>query len=280
VGITEVRMNVTCPGCGAFNRAGAKFCAVCGRRLPTAPASPPLPTALAPRQLAPLQPQPPQLQPQALPPQVAPPPPPPVVQMPRSGLFQTAPVVAGKVSVVDQERQEKAPFDPARAMVMLAFIAVLLGLFIGFAAAGLTLGILLLILGVGVGLLGCLFSILLMPLQLILGPIINAIRGERTVMVLNFQVLDNRTAAPVDVLLYRKPGGANVRIGDVVQVHGSIQRGNNVVRAGRIHVIESAGRPTNYKIDALKPWPIWIGLLILGLAVAGALQLAGVIHIR
>jgi len=199
--------------------------------------------------------------------------------MPRSGLFQTAPIVEGVVSVVDQERQEKAPFDPARALVMLALVTVLLGLFLGFAAVGLTLGILLLILGVGVGLLGCLFSILIMPLQLILGPIINAIRGERTVSVLDFQVRDTATGVPIDVLLYRKPGGGNVRVGDGVQVYGSVQRGSNVVRARRIRVIESGGRPTDYRIEALKPWPIWVGLAVWGIALLTVLQALGIVRL-
>jgi hypothetical protein len=272
-------MNVTCPACGAYNRGGAKFCKVCGKPLPTPPPSPPLPTALPARQLPPLPPQPLQPQPRPALPQHTPSPPLPVVRMPRPGLFQTAPVVEGMVSVVDQERQEKAPFDPARALVMLALVTVLLGLFLGFAAAGLTLGILLLILGVGVGLLGCLFSILIMPLQLILGPIINAIRGERTVSVLDFQVRDTATGVPVDVLLYRKPGGGNVRVGDGVQVYGSMQRGSNVVRARRIRVIESGGRLTDYRIEALKPWPIWVGLAVWGIALLTVLQALGIVRL-
>ena len=199
--------------------------------------------------------------------------------MPRSSFFRRGPVVEGRVNVVDSERQEKAPFDPARAAVMLSFIFVIAGLFLGFAAAGMAIGIILLILGVGIGLLGCLAGLILLPIKMILSPIINFIRGDPTVTVLNFQVLDNISGAPVDVLLYRKPGGGNVRLGDVVQVYGSMQRSSNVIRAGRIRVSESGGRPTDYKIDALKPWPIWIGLLILGSAVVGALQLAGVIHL-
>ncbi|MFZ2422906.1 MAG: hypothetical protein WA029_17375, partial [Anaerolineae bacterium] len=134
-----------------------------------------------------------------------------------------------------------------------------------------------LILGVGIGLLGCLASLILLPLKMLLAPLINVIRGDPMVMVLNFQVLDSATGAPVDVLLYRKPGSGNVRLGDVVQVHGTVQRSSNVIRARRIQVTESGGRPSNYRVDALRPWPIWIGLLILALAAAGALHLAGVI---
>jgi hypothetical protein len=269
-------MDVTCSKCGAFNRSGAKFCAVCGNSLPAPAPSPQQKKALQPMQQppvpAPLSPTPaPQLQPSPVVAQR--------VVIPRSSLFRRGPVVEGRVNVVDLERQEKAPFDPARAAVMLSFIFVLVGLFLGFAAAGMAIGIILLILGVGIGLLGCLAGLILLPIKMILSPIINFIRGDPTVTVLNFQVLDNLTGAPVDVLLYRKPGSGNVRLGDVVQIHGSMQRSNNVIRARRVQVTESGGRPTNYKIHALKPWPVWIGLLVLGSAVVGALQLAGVINL-
>lgn len=270
-------MHINCSKCGAFNRNGAQFCAMCGNRLPAAApaAQPPHRPALQPPQ--PLPPVP--YQPGA---PLQSPPPAPVarqVVMPRPNTFRRGPLVEGRVNVVDPERQEKAPFDPARAMVMLSFIFVILGLLLGFAAAGMALGIILLILGVGIGLLGCLASLILLPLKMLLSPVINFIRGDPMVSVLNLQVMDNATGAPVDVLLYRKPGGGNVRLGDVVQVYGARQRGSNVIRAWRICVAESGGRPTDYKIEALKPWPIWVGLLILGSAAVGALALAGVVHI-
>jgi hypothetical protein len=281
-------MNITCPKCGAFNRAGARYCAVCGYPLP-APAAPPQPQQRAlqpglhqpgPKPPGPQQPVatllPPNSSPQFQPPPAAPQ----KVIMPRSGLFRRGPVVEGRVNVVDPERQEKAPFDPARSMVMLSIVGVIAGFLLGFVAAGMAIGIVLLILGVGIGLLGCLASLVLLPLKMILSPIINFIRGDPTVTVLNFQVLDVVTGAPVDVLLYRKPGGGNVRLGDVVRIQGSMQRSCNVVRARRVQVTESGGRATNYKVDALRPWPIWIGLLIMGLAVVSTLQLAGVINLR
>ena len=172
----------------------------------------------------------------------------------------------GKVTVVDPERQEKPPFDPARAMVMLSVVCLLLGMFAAGAVFSLALWIALLI--VGIGGLGCLFPVLLGPLYLVFGPIINWIRGERSVLVLNFQVLDNQTGAPVDVILYRKPGGGNVRLGDMVRVRGKVQRGSNVVRAHKVHVYESGGHPTDYTIRGMKPWPIWVGILVLGATLA------------
>ncbi len=270
-------MDNTCARCGAFYRSGARFCAMCGNPLPAAAPAPQPPRRQA---LQPPQPLPPVPVPYQPGPPLQSPPPAPVsrqVAMPRPGFFRRGPLVEGRVNVVDPERQEKAPFDPARAMVMLSFLLVIAGLFLGFAAAGMAIGVVLLILGVGIGLLGCLASLILLPLKMLLSPLINFIRGDPTVMILNFQVMDNATSAPVDVLLYRKPGGGNVRLGDVVQVHGSLQRSSNVIRAWRISVTESGGRPTNYRVEGLKPWPIWIGLLILGAAAVGALALAGII---
>ena len=179
----------------------------------------------------------------------------------------------GRVTVVDPERQEKPPFDPARAMVMLSIVCLLLGMFAAGAVFSLALWIALLI--VGIGGLGCLFPVLLGPLYLIFGPIINWIRGERSVLVLNFQVLDNQTGAPVDVILYRKPGGGNVRLGDMVRVRGEVQRGSNVVRAHKVQVYESGGHSTSYTIQAMKPWPVWIGLLVLGVALAAMFYMGG-----
>ena len=86
----------------------------------------------------------------------------------------------------------------------------------------LAVGIALLI--VGVGGLGCLLPLLLGSQYALFGPLIKRIRGEQNILVHNFQVLDNRKGVPVDVILYRKPGGGNVRLGDLVRVHGKVQR--------------------------------------------------------
>jgi hypothetical protein len=256
-------MSIRCPHCGADNRDTAKFCSVCGGQIPSS--QPPPPPFQPPP--APPKPQVPIPTPSYQPPvQPGRPPPPPAPAMPKPGILQTGPVVDGKVTVVDQERQEKPPFDPARAMVMLSFVCLLLGMFAAGAVFTLALWIALLI--VGIGGLGCLFPMLLGPLYLIFGPIINWIRGKRTVLVLNFQVLDNQTGAPVDVVLYRKPGGGNVRLGDMVRVRGKVQRGSNIVRAHKIQVYESGGHPTDYAIQAMKPWPIWVGFVVLGATLA------------
>lgn len=260
-------MSIRCPRCGADNRDAARFCNICGAQMLS-----PLAPALSPQPL----PQPPPVGPQPLlpvprpsyppPAQPAPLSPPPAPSIPRPAIFGAGPAVDGKVTVVDPERQEKSPFDAARALVMLSIVCLMLGACAAAAAVTLALWIALLI--VGLGSLGCMFPMLMGPLYTLLGPIINWIRGERTVLVLNFQVLDNQTGVPVDVILFRKPGGGNVRLGDMVRVRGAMQRGSNVIRAHEVHVYESGGRPTDYTIQAMKPWPIWIGLLILGATLA------------
>ena len=255
-------MPIRCPHCGADNRSTAKFCSVCGGQMPL-----PQPQPSSLQRLPQPQPQVPVPAPPYQPPvQPGLPPPPPVPPIPKPGILQAEPVVDGRVTVVDPERQEKPPFDPARAMVMLSVVCLLLGMFAAGAVFSLALWIALLI--VGIGGLGCLFPVLLGPLYLVLGPIINWIRGERTVLVLNFQVLDNQTGAPVDVILYRKPGGGNVRLGDGVRVRGKVQRGSNVIRTHVVQVYESGGHPTDYTIQAMKPWPVWVGLLVLGVTLA------------
>lgn len=262
-------MASNCSRCGAFNRSTAKFCQVCGNTLSQAI----MPSSLHSASLR---------TPIPSPASTAPQPQTPIrtqgsTARKRVGFFRRGPTVEGRVNVVDLERQEKSPFDPARTMVMLSFLVVLLGIFLGIAAAGMAIVVILLILGVGIGFLGCLAGLVLLPLKMVLSPAINFIRGDPSVTVLNFQVIDTVSGMPVDVLLYRKPGGGNVRLGDFVIVYGSKQRGNNVIRALRIQIIESGGRATDYKIDAIKPWPIWIGFLILGLAAAGAMLMMGML---
>lgn len=151
-------------------------------------------------------------------------------------------------------------------MVMLSVLVFLIAGFAIGAAFSLALWIALLI--VGIGSLGCLFPVLMAPIYFIIGPIIRWIRGEQSILVLNFQVLDNLSGGPVDVVLYRKPGGGNVRLGDRVRAYGNVQRGSNIIHAQKVQVYESGGHPTDYAIEAMRPWPIWIGLLVLGVTLA------------
>lgn len=262
-------MPIRCSNCGADNRDAAKFCNVCGGQLSSPGPKPPPPRRTQSKQS---QQSPPAQSRSNLPV------PRPKRQLPAqpassslaqksqaasgAGIFKSGPEVDGKVTDVSPERQEKPPFDPARAMVMLSVLVFLIAGFAIGAAFSLALWIALLI--VGIGSLGCLFPVLMAPIYFIIGPIIRWIRGEQSILVLNFQVLDHLGGRPIDVVLYRKPGGGNVRQGDKVKVHGDVQRGSNIIHAHRVQVYESRGRPTDYSIEAMRPWPIWIGLLALG----------------
>lgn len=270
-------MTIRCTDCGADNRDAAKFCSVCGGQLSSPQQSPPG-SKPPPSRRKPPKPsqQSPPAQSQSnlpvpspkrqLPTQPGSSPPAQSQAASKAGFFKSAPEVDGKVTDVSPERQEKPPFDPARAIVMLSVLIFMLAGFAIGAAFSLALWIALLI--VGIGSLGCLFPVLIAPIYFIIGPIIRWIRGEQSILVLNFQVLDNLSGQPVDVVLYRKPGGGNVRQGDVVKVYGDVQRGSNIVHAHKVQVYESRGRPTDYSIQAMRPWPIWIGLLALGGTVA------------
>jgi hypothetical protein len=262
-------MPIRCPNCQADNRDGAKFCHVCGTALTAPP-----PQVVPPLQPGPQQPLPAQ-QPQPPLPAVQPPPVIPVQPpAPTAHKFGRGVLVDGEVKVVDPERQEKGPFDPGRTMVIASFGLLLLSACGIGAAFSLALWIVLLILGVSG--LGCIASLLLAPLYALIGPIINWLKGDRMVPVLNFQVMDDITGQPVDVILIRERGGGNIRVGDRVRVvSGRWKRRSGVVRAYKVKVYESRGHRTDYTIRGIQPWPMWIGLMALALVV-GALIYAAI----
>lgn len=166
----------------------------------------------------------------------------------------------GKVELMDPERQEQLPFDFGRTLVLFSVLALLLagcGISVAF-----TLVFWIVLAVVGIGGLGCLLPMLLGPLSVVFGPLIGWLRGGQAVHVLNFQVLDQDTY-PVDVILYRKRGSGSVRLGDRVRVWGTRQRRMGVVRARKVEVYETQGRPTRYRIAGIMPWPIWPGLFML-----------------
>lgn len=262
-------MPIRCPNCQADNRDGAKFCHVCGTALTAPPPQVVSPLQPGPRQPLPAQQQQPPLPAVQPPPMVPVQPPAPPDQKVRKGAL-----VDGEVKVVDPERQERAPSDPGRALVIAAFGLLLLSACGVGAAFSLALWVVLLILGASG--LGCIASLLLAPLYALIGPIIHWLKGDRMVPVLNFQVMDDITGQPVDVILIRERGGGNIRVGDRVQVvSGRWQGRSGVVRAYRVQVYESRGHRTDYTIRGARPWPLWIGLVALALVV-GALIYAAI----
>ncbi len=261
-------MPIICPKCGVENRDGAKFCGVCGANLAALPQvlpqSPPQQLPLAPPPAPFPQPQ------QPLPPVqsgLSPLPGAPAPLPRKRRWFGRAPLLEGEVTVVDQLRQEKAPIDLGRGLVSFSVFALVMGPVIEFVIAlvldvvALALWIVLMVVAgavlIPIGL------ILLWPLKALFGAIINWLRGDREVWVLNFQVADMYTNMLTDVILIRgRAGAGNIRLGDKVRIWGMRQRGG-VVRAGKIKVYESGGHPTDYVVPGVKPWPIWIGLVSL-----------------
>lgn len=298
-------MSIRCSNCGANKRPGAKFCTVCGKRVLAPQAPPPIPTPL-PQQLPPQPPIRP-VQGQVFTPNPSPavppspfgqPNPPP---KPSPGAFSSlslgqllgfGPAVQGQVNFVDQDRQEKTPFtfNLAGLMIRLSFLLLFLAfcvwaaqiaieIFLSLLTLMIVLAVIAMFFGGGcllstlLGLLSSLLSSLVGPiLSLLTGMIFKSAGGQQSkdafISVLSFQVVDHSTGGVVDVVLYRNTGEGNVRQGDKVKVYGKVQR-SKVVRASKIQVYESGGRATNYTINAMKPWPIWLGLLVLGATIAG-----------
>lgn len=281
-------MSTRCSNCGADNRPNLKFCTVCGKRLPA-----PAPQVPPPLPLPPRHPPPPRVPP-VLGQVFAPNPSPsvPSASWSLSQLLGFGPAVQGQVNFVDQDRQEKTPFSFNLALLMirlsffllfLAFSAwvaqIAIEIFLSFLTLMIVLAVIAMFFGGGcllstlLGLLSSLLSSLVGPILSLFTTMIFKVPGgqqsqDAFISVLSFQVVDHSTGGVVDVVLYRNTGEGNVRQGDKVKVYGKVQR-SKVVQASKIQVYESGGRATNYTIKAMKPLPIWLGLLVLGATIAG-----------
>ena len=114
----------------------------------------------------------------------------------------------------------------------------------------------------------CMMPMVLTLVASIFRPILGALSGRQAVSILNFQVLDSLSAMPVDVMVVRKRGGGgNVRLGDKVRVWGKRQTNTGFIRAHRVEIYESSGRPSIQALEGDRPWPIWVGLGGLVLAI-------------
>lgn len=172
-------------------------------------------------------------------------------------------LLSGEVVVVDPERQEKAPFDPARAMVLAAAALAMLGLCAAVLPAFIVTIMIMAVVGVS---LSCLIP-LFFPLFLVsLEPILHWLKGDQTVSVLNFQVRDTG-GQQHDAVLYREKGGGNVRQGDKVYLWGDWRR-DNTIWAYKVQIYESGGQPAGYSVNGKRPWPLRAGWLALGLVAA------------
>lgn len=82
--------------------------------------------------------------------------------------------------------------------------------------------------------------------------------------MIDFQVEDELSGAPVNIVLYLKEGAGGVRLGDRVRVYGHMQRRTRTIRAYKVEIYETGGRPANYAVAGVHPWPLWVGGIILG----------------
>lgn len=182
------------------------------------------------------------------------------------------PRVVGEVTNTLPPQQEQPPTDMGRLLVTISVTLMFVSALFGFIMAVLPAAIILIICGGG----ALLFIIpfLFMPLQMLFGGIMSWLRDDKPVMAVHFSVQDGATGSPVEVVLYRKPGSpGNVQLGDKVQIWGG-RLGGAAIRATRVRIVERGGASANIPIPAKRPWPIWVGLMMLAGLIGSALYLA------
>ncbi len=185
--------------------------------------------------------------------------PPSVVSTVRRGLF--APKASGRVMSPPSERQDQPPTDWTRVTVSLTVTLLFLGALLTFLALAASVGAVLLCLGAGI-----LLPLLLMlwaPVQLLIGAVMSALKDDKPVTIVNFQIEDKTSGHPIDVTLVRKRGtGEGIAHGDVVEVWGR-QHSGAAITASKVHVIERKGTSTSVYVSIKNPWPWWIGVVAL-----------------
>jgi len=190
-----------------------------------------------------------------------------VISQPKGGWF--APKVRGEVLMQPSEHQDQPPTDWTRVMVSLsvalAFLGALLTFFITLLAASIVL------ICVGGAVLIPLLFFLLAPVQMLFSAIMGALKDDKPVTIVNFQIQDEFSGSPVDVTFIRKRGTrSGLAQSDVVEVWGH-QHGGAAITATKIRVVERQHKPISAYIPIRQPWPWWIGVMTLAIAVAALL---------
>lgn len=278
-----------CLNCGNSNRAGARFCAVCGQPVSPPPAQQPQPPRSqppAPQQWSypppgpsPWPSQPPAPRPAFPPAQPASPLPAPgslAPNRPPAGnvlqqLVKPAPIVCGEVLLDPMERFDKPPVDWGRVLIIVCLLsAVIVPFLLEPQAAGQALFVLLILSAL------CFVPMLVAGMTGFrsVAPMLNPLtwfslgaslapRGRQQssgeVPYLSFKVEDQQTGQTVGVMLVGQRKGGDISLGDKVQIWGHTDRAHSVIRAHRVLVDQSMGRPAGYRISTAKPLPIWIG---------------------
>jgi hypothetical protein len=190
-----------------------------------------------------------------------------VISQPSGGWF--APKVRGEVLMQPSEHQDQPPTDWTRVMVglsvALAFLGALLTFFITLLAASIIL------ICVGGAVLIPLLFFLFAPVQMLFSAIMGALKDDKPVTIVNFQIQDEFSGSPVDVTFIRKRGTrSGLAQSDVVEVWGR-QHGGAAITATKIRVVERQHTPISAYIPIRRPWPWWIGIMTLAIAVAAVL---------
>jgi hypothetical protein len=182
------------------------------------------------------------------------------------------PQVSGAVITTPREWQDQPPPDAARTMMLISVVLLFIGLLLAFIAFALTLGIVCICLGAAPLLF--IIPLLLLPLQTTFSSILSWIKNDRPVTLVNFQMRDEGTGTPVDVHFVRKRGtGGGINLADKVEVWGR-WKGGASIRATKLRVYETQAMSTSMWVPVHKPWPAWIGLLVLLIVLGGLGYLA------
>ncbi len=168
------------------------------------------------------------------------------------------PQVRGKVINTPQERQDQPPTDIARLLVLFWVVFMFISVLLSFIAFVVALAAILICLG-GAALL-FIIPFIWMPLQMLFGGLMGWLKSDKPVIVVSFQVQDERTGRPADISFIRKrAAGGSVNLGDQVEVWGK-RKGGDLIQASKVRVYESQGMSTSINIPIHKPWPLWVGL--------------------
>jgi hypothetical protein len=175
-----------------------------------------------------------------------------------SGWLSQHELANGRITIVDPPRDAALPIDPSRTMVVIAILLIALGVLIVTAFFSIILVVILAILGLGSL---CLLPVFIPLLSGLIPSLIYVLRGKRTCPFVNFQVDDN--GKPINSIIYLKEGAGNFHLGDRVRVYGRVLKRTNTIRADKLVVYESNGRPIKYVVHGVRLWPVWLGIIVL-----------------
>jgi hypothetical protein len=182
-------------------------------------------------------------------------------------------VARGKIKLDPREWQDQPPTDGVRTAITVLVTLAFIGGLLTFTFTVMAASIILICLGGAI--LIPLFLMLWAPVQLIFNALLGALKDDKPVTLVNFQIDDELTGFPADVTFVRKRGtGGGLAKFDVVEVWGKHQGGASIT-ASKVRVIERQGVSTSAYISIRKPWPAWVLLLAVAAMVLIVILLTG-----